>query len=174
MGLAHLHCLYKEVISEIWRTKYAMSSLSHPDSIHYEPVGGPTLPLPSLRKIFKHYDEAKIQPSSNRPVSSFSKVRKSGATTAFSGPHKTVSRWQVQAAQALPVSPPQTEVCSFIEIDELCTFIAKKISVLARASGRLHLWQVLGFSYGTRTIKTVRSFGSSSSTCRRWAMVRTC
>ena len=40
--------------------------------------------------------------------------------------HKTVSRWLVQAAQSLPASPPQTEVCSFIEIDELCTFIAKK------------------------------------------------
>ena len=55
--------------------------------------------------------------------------------------HKTVSRWLVQAAQALPASPPQTEVCSFIEIDELCTFIAKKVSMLALASGRLHLWQ---------------------------------
>ena len=33
--------------------------------------------------------------------------------------HKTVSRWLVQAAQALPANPPQTEVCSFIEIDEL-------------------------------------------------------
>jgi len=40
--------------------------------------------------------------------------------------HKTVSRWLVQAAQGLPASPPQTEACSFIEIDELCTFIAKK------------------------------------------------
>jgi len=40
--------------------------------------------------------------------------------------HKTVSRWLVQAAQALPASSPQTEACSFIEIDELCTFIAKK------------------------------------------------
>ena len=54
---------------------------------------------------------------------------------------KMVSRWLVQAAQALPASPPQTEVCSFIEIDELCTFIAKKISMLALASGGLHLWQ---------------------------------
>ena len=27
---------------------------------------------------------------------------------------KTVSRWLVQAAQALPASPPQTEVCTFI------------------------------------------------------------
>ena len=39
---------------------------------------------------------------------------------------KTVSRWLVQAAQALPASSAQTEACSFIEIDELCTFIAKK------------------------------------------------
>ena len=38
---------------------------------------------------------------------------------------KTVSRWLVQAVQVLPASPPQTEACSFIEIDELCTFIAK-------------------------------------------------
>ena len=29
--------------------------------------------------------------------------------------HKTVSRWLVQAAEALPASPPQTEACSFIE-----------------------------------------------------------
>jgi len=42
--------------------------------------------------------------------------------------HKTVSRLLVQTAQALPASPPQTEVCSFIEIEELCTFIAKKSS----------------------------------------------
>ena len=55
--------------------------------------------------------------------------------------HKTVSRWLVQAAQALPASSPQTEACSFIEIDELCTFIAKKIPMLALASGGLHLWQ---------------------------------
>ena len=40
--------------------------------------------------------------------------------------HKTVSRWLVQAAQALSASSPKTEACSFIEIDELCTFIAKK------------------------------------------------
>ena len=40
--------------------------------------------------------------------------------------HKTVSRWLVQAAQALPANSSQTQACSFIEIDELCTFIAKK------------------------------------------------
>ena len=55
--------------------------------------------------------------------------------------HKTVSRWLVQTAQALPENSLQTEAFSFIEIDELCTFIAKKIPMLALASGRLHLWQ---------------------------------
>ena len=55
--------------------------------------------------------------------------------------HKTVSRWLVQAAQALPASPPQTQAHSFIEIDELCTFIAKKIQMLALGSGGLHLGQ---------------------------------
>jgi hypothetical protein len=40
--------------------------------------------------------------------------------------HKTVSRWLVQTAQALPENSLQTEAFSFIEIDELCTFIAKK------------------------------------------------
>ena len=56
--------------------------------------------------------------------------------------HKAVSRWLVQAAQSLRASPPQTEVCSFIEIDELCTVISKKKApMLALASSRLHLWQ---------------------------------
>ena len=40
--------------------------------------------------------------------------------------HKTVSRWLVQAAAQLPVDQPKTKASSFIEVDELCTFIAKK------------------------------------------------
>ena len=40
--------------------------------------------------------------------------------------HKTVSRWLVQAALSLSASSTQTEACSFIESDELCTFIAKE------------------------------------------------
>ena len=55
--------------------------------------------------------------------------------------HKSVSHWLMQAAQALPAGTPQTEASSFTEVDELCTFIAKKIPVLALASGGLHLWQ---------------------------------
>ena len=40
--------------------------------------------------------------------------------------HKMVSHWMLQTAQALPENSPQTEACSFIEIVELCIFIAKK------------------------------------------------
>ena len=55
--------------------------------------------------------------------------------------HKAVSRWLVQAAQSLPASTLPPKAFSFIEIDKICTFVAKKISVLALASSRLHLWQ---------------------------------
>ena len=40
--------------------------------------------------------------------------------------HKTVSRWLVQAAGQLSVNQPKTQACSFIEVDELCSFVAKK------------------------------------------------
>ena len=38
--------------------------------------------------------------------------------------HKTVSRWLVQAAGKLPVNQPKTQACSFIDVDELCSFVA--------------------------------------------------
>ena len=41
--------------------------------------------------------------------------------------HKTVSRWLVQAAGQLPVNQPRTKACSLIEVDECCSFVAKKI-----------------------------------------------
>ena len=76
---------------------------------------------------FERYDEAKIQPSSNRPVNSISKGMGMRAIGRVLNIHrKMASRWLVQVAQALPASPPKTQACSFIEIDELCTFIAKK------------------------------------------------
>ena len=68
--------------------------------------------------------------------------------------HKTVSRWLVQAAQTLPASPPQTEVCSFIEIDEFCTFITKKSQCWLWLAWDSIFGKVLGFVCGRRTIKT--------------------
>jgi transposase-like protein len=49
--------------------------------------------------------------------------------------YKTVSRWLVQAAGQLPVNQPKTQACSFIEVDELCSFVAKKIKMLDLGSG---------------------------------------
>jgi len=40
--------------------------------------------------------------------------------------HKTFSRWLVPAAGQLPVNQPRTKTCSFIEVNELCDFVAKK------------------------------------------------
>ena len=40
--------------------------------------------------------------------------------------HKTLSRWLAQAAGQLSVNQPKTEACSLIEVDELCSFVAKK------------------------------------------------
>ena len=90
-------------------------------------VSNTTAPKPADGS-FEHYDKAMNQPSSNRPVNSISEgmgMRAIGRVLVIH--HKTVSRWLVQAAQSLPASPPQTDACSFIEIDELCPFIAKKI-----------------------------------------------
>ena len=55
--------------------------------------------------------------------------------------HKTVSRWLVQTAGQLPVDQPKTRACSFIEIDELCSFVAKKIQMLDLGSDRFYCWQ---------------------------------
>ena len=76
---------------------------------------------------------------------------------------KSVSRWLVQAAQSIPASPTQTEDCSFIEIDELFTFIAKKISIKSSA-----------LSVEGERSKPTRSSGSRSSTCQLLAMAQTC
>ena len=40
---------------------------------------------------------------------------------------KTVSCWLVQTAGQLPVDQPKTKAYSLIEVDELCSFVAKKI-----------------------------------------------
>jgi transposase-like protein len=40
--------------------------------------------------------------------------------------HKTVSCWLVQAAGQLPLNQPKTKASSLIEVDALCSFVAKK------------------------------------------------
>jgi len=55
--------------------------------------------------------------------------------------HKTVSRWLVQAAGQLSVNQPKTKACSLIEVDELCSFVAKKIKMLDLGSAGFYCWQ---------------------------------
>ena len=55
--------------------------------------------------------------------------------------HKTLSRWLVQAAGQLPVNQPKTKACSLIEVDELCSFVAKKIKMLDLGSAGFYYWQ---------------------------------
>ena len=70
--------------------------------------------------------------------------------------HKTVSRWLVQAAGQLPVNQPKTQACSFIEVDELCSSVAKKSKCLIWVAVDSTVSKVLGFVCGSRSIKTAR------------------
>ena len=55
--------------------------------------------------------------------------------------HKTPSRWLVQATGQLSVNQPKTEACSLIEVDELCSFVAKKIKMLDLGRDGFYCWQ---------------------------------
>ncbi|MBT7204849.1 MAG: helix-turn-helix domain-containing protein [Deltaproteobacteria bacterium] len=55
--------------------------------------------------------------------------------------HKTLSRWLVQAAGQLPINQPKTKACSLIEVDELCSFVTKKIKMLDLDSDGFYFWQ---------------------------------
>ena len=101
---------------------------AHPDSIRYGTSRGvQRYRCQACRRIFQTLQRGK-DPALKQQVCQLylegMGMRAIGRVLGIH--HKTVSRWLVQAAQALPANPPQTEACSFIEIDELCTFIAKK------------------------------------------------
>ena len=116
---------------------------AHPDSIHYGTNRGvQRYRCPACRRIFQTLRPGKDPALKQQACPLYLEgmgMRAIGRVLGIH--HKTVSRWLAQAAQTLPASQPQTQANSFIEIDELCTFIAKKIQRLALASGGLHLWQ---------------------------------
>ena len=91
---------------------------------------------------FRQCSEAKIPPSKNRLKSLYLEGLGLRAIGRILGVHhKTVSRWLVQAAGQLPVNQPKTQACSFIEVDELCSFVAKKIQMLDLGSNGFDCWQ---------------------------------
>ena len=119
------------------------SHCAHPDSIRYGTSRGvQRYRCQTCRRIFQTIRRAKDPALKQQACQLYLEGMGMRAIGRILGiHHKTLSRWLVQAAQALPANLLQTEACSFIEIDELCTFIAKKISMLALASCRFHLWQ---------------------------------
>ena len=116
---------------------------AHPDSIRYgtSGVSNATAAKPADGS-FKHYDEAKIQPSSNRPVSSISKGWGCEPLAGFSASitRRSLAGWyklpsHSQQAHHRPKPAPSSKSMNSASSS------LKKISMLALASGRLHLWQ---------------------------------
>ena len=91
---------------------------------------------------FKQYDEAKIQPSSNRPVNSISKGWGCERSAEFSGSitRRSLAGWSKlpkhsQQAHHRPKSAPSSKSMNSARSS------LKKISMLAPASSGLQLWQ---------------------------------
>ena len=82
---------------------------------------------------FKNYDEAKIQPSGNRPVNSISKGWGCERSAGFSG---SITRRSLAGWSKLPSHSQQAH-----HRPKSARSSLKKISMLALASGRLHLRQ---------------------------------
>ena len=116
---------------------------AHPDSIRYGTSWFiQRYRCQACRRIFKLYDEAKIQPSSNRPVNSISKGWGCERSAGFSGSitRRSLAGWyklpsHSQQAHHKPKSAPSSK-----SINSARSAL-KKISMLALASGGLHLWQ---------------------------------
>ena len=98
---------------------------SHPDSIRYDTIRGiQHYCCQVCRQIFQILRRGKDPAHKQQACQLYLQGMGMQAIRKVLGiHHKTVSRWFVQAAQALLASSPPTEVCSFIGINELCTFI---------------------------------------------------
>ena len=103
----------------------------------------------------KHYDEAKIQPSSNRPVNSISKGWGCERSAEFWGSitRRSLAGWyklpsHSQQAHRKPKSAPSSKSMNSARSS------LKKISMLVLANGDSIFSKVLGFVCGRRTIKT--------------------
>ena len=91
---------------------------------------------------FRQSAEAKIPPSKEQAQKLDLEGLGLRAIGRIHGVHyKTVSRWLVQLAGQLSVNQPKTQACSFTEVDELFSFVAKKIQMLDLGSDRFDCWQ---------------------------------
>ena len=91
---------------------------------------------------FKQYDEAKIQPSSNRPVNSISKGWGCEPSAGFSASiiRRSLAGWCKLPKHSQPAHHRLKPAPSSKSMNSARSSL-KKISMLALVSGRLHLWQ---------------------------------
>lgn len=104
------------------------SHYAHPDYIRYGASHGIQRYLfQACRWIFQTLRRGKDPPPQQQAYQRYlERIAMRAIGRVLGIHHKTVYRWLVQAAQSLPASTIQNEACSFIEIDEICIFVAKK------------------------------------------------
>ena len=88
--------------------------------------------------------------------------------------HKTVYRWLMRLAHALPVSRLQIPACSFIEVDEFCSLIGSKIQILSIYYGCLIRGKVLYFVFGRSMLHRLGFPRNRFRTCRQCLITPTC
>ena len=131
---------------------------AHPDSIRYGTSRGvQRYRCQACRRIFQRYDEAKIQPSSNRPVSSISKgwgcERSAGFSTSII--RRSLAGWSKlpkhsQKAHHRPKPAPSSK-----SMNSARSSLKKSQCWLWPAVDSI-FGKVLGFVCGRRTIKTAK------------------
>ena len=89
----------------------------------------------TLRRDKDSYSKSRLKKFTSKEWNSEPLVESSECTK------RQVFRWLVKATEQLQVTPSVSKACSFIAMDELHGFAAKKIQMLALTRGRLNLWQ---------------------------------
>jgi len=118
---------------------------------------------------FKRYDEAKIQPSSNRPVNSISKGWGCEPSAGFSASitRRSLAGWYKPPKHSQPAHHRPKPAPSSKSMNSARSSLKKSQCGLWLAVDSI-FGKVLGFACGRRTIKTGKVlFVSRSSTCRR-------
>ena len=116
---------------------------AHPDSIRYGTSRGvQRYRCQACRRVFQTLrrgkDPALKQQACQRYLEGMG-MRAIGRVLGIH--HKTVSRWLVRASQALPANHHRPKPAPSSKSMNSARSSLKEISMLALASGRLHLWQ---------------------------------
>jgi len=100
---------------------------AHPDSIRYGTSRGvQRYRCQACRRIFQTLRRGKDPALKQQACQLYLEGMGMRAIGRVLGIHHKTLSLVGASCPSTPSNPPQTEACSFIEIDELCTFIAKK------------------------------------------------